>query len=145
VEVLAALERDGTPRIVVRADERQPARTELRFYLPGGPLLLSEFMPVLEDFGLRALAEDQIVVTPAGGPPCAMQSFFVQDRRGRPLAIEAVGPRLTDALLAVHGRRVVSDALDRLVVEAGLDWRAVDCLRAYRATRSRSGSARGRS
>jgi glutamate dehydrogenase len=131
IELLDAVARDGTPRIVVRDDARAPGRTELRFYLAGAPLVLSEFMPVLEDLGLRALAEDQVVLTPGGGALHAVQSFFVQDRRGRPLAVDAVGPRLVDALLAVHGRRVCSDLLNRLVVEAGLDWRAVDCLRTY--------------
>src|SRR5207244_3799829 len=43
----------------------------------------------------------------------------------------AAGPRLVDALLAVRAGRAASDALGRLVLEAGLDWRAVDCLRAY--------------
>jgi len=141
IELLDAVVRDGTPRIVLRDDARMPARTELRFYLAGAPLVLSEFMPVLEDLGLRALAEDQVVATPAGGPSCAVQSFFVQDRRGQPLAADAVGARLVDALLAVHGRRIRSDVLNRLVVEAGLDWRAVDCLRAYRGYAVHAGLA----
>src|SRR5207244_11977675 len=56
--------------------------------------------------------------------------FFVQARRGRRLDA-AAGPRLIDALLAVRAGRVAGDPLGRLVLEAALDWRAVDCLRAY--------------
>src|SRR5439155_22804913 len=95
------------------------------------PFVLSEFVPVLENLGLRALAEDQIVVAPSGGGPVGLQSFFVQDRRGRPLDAGSAGPRLIDALLALGAGRTDDDLLNRLVVEAELDWRAVACLRAY--------------
>src|SRR5438552_591571 len=64
-------------------------------------------------------------------PRQSVQTFFVQDRAGRRLDPEAVGPRLTAALLALGAGRAESDTLNRLVVEAGLDWRAVACLRTY--------------
>src|SRR5207253_2677407 len=105
--------------------------TALRFYLARAPLVLSEFMPVLENLGLRVLEEDQEEVTPAGAPRQSVQTFFVQDRAGRRLDPEAVGPRLVAALLALGAGRAESDTLNRLVVEAGLDWRAVACLRTY--------------
>jgi glutamate dehydrogenase len=95
-------------------------------YLAGDPLVLSEVMPVLENLGLRALAEDQVPVRPATGRGESVQTFFVQDRRGKALDVDGVGARLTDALLAIRAGRVESDLLNRLVVEAGLDWRAVD-------------------
>src|SRR5207244_4721681 len=110
-------------------DRALPDTSALRLYVPGEPLVLSEFVPVLENLGLRALAEDQVVVTPHGGPRLFVQTFFVQDRQGRRLDA-AAGPRLVDALLAVRAGRAASDALGRLVLEAGLDWRAGDCLRA---------------
>ena len=131
VLTLDAVERDGMPRIALRNDPRAPTTTELRFYLPGEPLVLSEFMPVLENLGLRALTEDQVAVRPASGSRLTVQTFFLQDRRGRRLDVDAIGPRLTDALLALRDGRVENDLLNRLVVEAGLDWRAVDALRTY--------------
>src|SRR5262249_22726549 len=57
--------------------------------------------------------------------------FLVQSRAGRPLDTARSGARLTELLLAVHAGRLPDDGLNRLVVEADLDWRAVDCLRAY--------------
>src|SRR5207247_2095547 len=105
--------------------------TALRFYLAREPLVLSEFMPVLENLGLRVLAEDQEGVTPAGAPRQSVQTFFVQDRAARRLDPQAVGPRLTAALLALGAGRAESDGLGRLVIEAGLDWRAGACLRTY--------------
>ncbi|HYR96895.1 MAG TPA: NAD-glutamate dehydrogenase domain-containing protein, partial [Candidatus Binatus sp.] len=131
VLILDAVERDGVPRITLHNEPRAPATTELRFYLPGEPLVLSEFMPVLENLGLRALAEDQVAVCPTSGSRLTVQTFFVQDRQGRRLDLDAVGPRLTDALLALRAGRTENDLLNRLVLEAGLDWRAVDGLRTY--------------
>ncbi len=128
VVLLDAAAREGVR--VVLCNETATT-TALRFYLARAPLVLSEFMPVLENLGLRVLAEDQEGVTPAGAPRQSVQTFFVQDRAGRRLDPEAVGPRLTAALLALGAGRAESDTLNRLVVEAGLDWRAVACLRTY--------------
>ena len=128
VVLLDAAAREGV-RVVL--SNETATTTALRFYLARAPLVLSEFMPVLENLGLRVLAEDQEGVTPAGAPGQSVQTFFVQDRAGRRLDPEAVGPRLVAALLALGAGRAESDTLNRLVVEAGLDWRAVACLRTY--------------
>jgi glutamate dehydrogenase len=134
----------GTPRVTLRNDERAPATSALHLYVAGEPLVLSEFMPVLENLGLRALAENQVVVTPAERPRLFVQTFLVQDARGRRLDPPAVGARLADALLAIAAGRAENDALNRLVLEAGLDWRSVDCLRAYAGYACQAGfAARG--
>jgi glutamate dehydrogenase len=133
VLVLEQVLREGNPRIVLGNDDGSPEATALRLFLAGAPLVLSEFMPVIENLGLRALTEEQVPVTPAGGGRLTIQTFFVQDRAGRRLDPQAIGSRLADALLAVHAGRVTNDALNRLVLEGGLDWRAVDCLRTYGA------------
>jgi glutamate dehydrogenase len=140
VGFLAAAERDGKPRVALANDERADT-TALRFYLAGEPLVLSEFMPVLENLGLRALAEDQVIITPAAGRRLALQTFHVQDRAGRRLDVDTVGPRLADVLLALRARRIENDVLNRLVLEAGLDWRAVHCLRTYAGYAVQSGVA----
>src|SRR5439155_1060970 len=121
---------EGTMRVALGDDRTLPDTSALRVYIAGEPLVLSDFVPVLENLGLRVIAEDQVAVTPADAPRLFVQTFFVQDRHGRRLDA-AAGPRLIDALLAVRAGRVAGDPLGRLVLEAALDWRAVDCLRAY--------------
>jgi glutamate dehydrogenase len=141
VVLLDAVARDGTPRIALRDAGAVSGTTELRMYVARAPLVLSEFLPVLEHLGLRVLAEDQVIVTPAAAAAVAMHSFFVQDRRGRALDVASVGSRVSDALLAVQVGRTESDPLDRLVLEAGLDWRAVACLRTYCGWAAQAGIA----
>jgi glutamate dehydrogenase len=141
VVLLDAVATDGNARVALRNDAATPATTALRLYIAGEPVVLSEFMPVLEHLGLRALAEDQVSVAPPNRPPLYVQTFVVQDRQGRRLDESAVGVRLIDALLALRAGRVENDVLGRLVLEAGLDWRAVDCLRAYCGYASQIGLA----
>jgi glutamate dehydrogenase len=139
VELLDAVAGDGATRVVLEAGAGADT-SALRLYLAGRPLVLSDVMPLLEHLGLRALAEDQVTVAPSHGPPLFVQRFVVQDRQGRPLA-DAAGPRLVDALLAVVGGRVESDDLNALVVDAALEWRAVDALRAYAGYGAQAGLA----
>ena len=104
----------------------------LRLHAPGQPIALADLLPVLEHLGLRPLAQDQVVVRPHDGSTAVVQSFAVEDRHGRPLD-PVVGPRLVDAFHAVRAGWVDDDVLGRLVIDAGLDWRAVACLRTYAA------------
>ena len=60
--------------------------------------------------------------------------------RRRPLDLAEVGDRVADCVAAVRRGDAESDTLNRLVVVAGLDWRQVNILRAYRMYRQRIGS-----
>jgi glutamate dehydrogenase len=105
--------------------------TELKLYLREARLILSDFMPILEDCGLRVVA-----VTPfdVKGPEMAgalIYSFVVQGPDHQPLDIEKVGTRLADTILAVRRGEVSSDRLNELVLTSGLAWREVDVLRGY--------------
>src|SRR5206468_2489106 len=82
VALLEAALGEGAMRVALGDDRALPDTSALRLYVPGEPLVLSEFVPVLENLGLRALAEDQVVLTPHGAPRLFVQTFFVQDRQG---------------------------------------------------------------
>ena len=58
----------------------------------------------------------------------------------RPLDLAEVGERVADCIAAVRRGDAESDSLNRLVVVAGLNWRQVNVLRAYRMYRQRIGS-----
>jgi glutamate dehydrogenase len=105
--------------------------TVLRVYLSGEPLVLTDFLPLLDHAGVRTLVEDRVRLDPPVGPPVFLHRFLLQDRAGQPLDVARIGDRFVALLHAVRANRVVTDDLDRLVLEAHLDWRAVECLRAY--------------
>ena len=129
VSLLAEVITGGVPRVRLRpASATTPAA--LRLYVGGPPPALSECMPILENLGLRTLASDRVAV-PVGGPaPLHVLTFHVEPRRGGELDA-AAGERLADAVVAVLSGRGENDVLNRLVLDAGLGWRAVAALRAY--------------
>ena len=69
-----------------------------------------------------------------------VQDFGVLGPDDRPLDLDAVGERVADCIAAVRRGDAESDTLNRLVLVAGLDWRQVNILRAYRMYRQRIGS-----
>ncbi len=132
VERFERVQHDACMQVALH-DDADGATTALQLYRADAPLVLSECVAMLEHLGLRALAEDQVRVALPEGRLLFVQTFRIQDRRQQRLDVAAVGARLANALVAIHDERTQNDVLNRLVVEAGLDWRAVDCLRAYGA------------
>jgi glutamate dehydrogenase len=102
-----------------------------RLYLPGPPLVLSDFLPLLENLGFQVLAQDLSLVELEGVGPVQIHSFPVRDARGMPIAVEDIGPRVRDALLLLYAGKLENDVLNVLVLRAGLTWRQVEVLRAY--------------
>ena len=58
----------------------------------------------------------------------------------KPIDLQAHGARVADCISAVWRGDTESDTLNRLVLAAGLDWRQIEILRAYRKYRQRIGS-----
>ncbi len=105
--------------------------TELRLYLHGGRMILSDFMPILEDCGLRVVAVSPFEVDGPEVDRAIIYTFALQDAAGRPLDVEAVSTILGQTVLMGRVGDVTSDTLNALVVKAGLHWRDVDVLRTY--------------
>ena len=107
--------------------------TELKLFLRGERLILSDFMPILEAAGLRVIAIKPYEVGRREAPDATIYVFAIQDGRGRRLDVEHRGDLLAEALLAARAGDVVSDSLNALVIGAGLHWREVDVLRGFAA------------
>ena len=103
--------------------------TELKLFLRDERLVLSDFMPILENAGLRVMAMKPYEVGANGSPSATVYVFAVQDQEGNVLEVESCGELLSETLLAARAGDVVSDPLNALVVSAGLHWREVDALR----------------
>ena len=105
--------------------------TELKLFLRGERLILSDFMPILEAAGLRVIAMKPYEVGANGSPEATIYVFAVQDGQRRKLDVEGCGERLSETVLAARAGDALSDPLNALVVTAGLRWREVDVLRGY--------------
>ena len=109
-------------------DERFSA---VKLYLAEEELVLSEFLPVLENLGLKVFAEDPVAVTLPEVGQVRIHTFFVQDTAGARLDVARAAPLLKPALLMLHAGRIENDPLNALILQAGLEWRQVDLLRTY--------------
>lgn len=104
--------------------------TELRLYRLGPRLVLSDFMPILENAGLRVIADSPAKLGGAGVPGGAVHTFAVQTAGKSPLDLVEAGPPLVDAILAVSAGDATDDRLNGLIPTARLAWREVEVLRA---------------
>jgi glutamate dehydrogenase len=136
LRVILDMDQDGRA-IALRMsndEERGDAEpvTRLRVYLRGERLVLSDFMPILEDAGLRVISMSPFETRAVeGGQPVMIYVFVVQDPQHQLLDLERSAGTLTDAILAAWAGDVVSDPLNALILTAGLTWREVDVLRGY--------------
>jgi glutamate dehydrogenase len=134
IRCVEALVATRTPQVDLTndADAGGEARfTAVKLYLAGGELVLSDFLPVLENLGLKLFTEDALYMELPDAGRVQMHTFYVQDRSGGRLDVGAAAPLLQPALLGLYGGRIESDRLNALIIGAGLDWAQVDLLRTY--------------
>ena len=118
---------------------RSGPRTRLALYKRGGKVPLSEFLPTLEALGLRVYDERPTRLDHGDGDTF-IQNFGVLGPDSQPLDLADAGARVAEVIAAVRRGEAESGTLNRLVVTAGLTWRQVGVLRAYRSYRQRVGS-----
>ncbi|HEU4356117.1 MAG TPA: NAD-glutamate dehydrogenase domain-containing protein, partial [Actinomycetota bacterium] len=128
------LERGDDPFVVGLSNEVLDARalTRVRLYKIGGKIQLSDFVPTLESLGLRVVEEVPTDLIADVTDERFLQDFGVLASDGKPIDVDAIGPRIADCIAAVWRGECEMDSLNRLVISAGLDWRQVQILRAYR-------------
>ncbi len=95
-------------------------------------ILLTDLMPVIDNFGLVISDGVAVAVNPKGLAPQHIDTFRIASVPG--IGREELLARadaLVAGLEAVFQRHMASDAYNRLVLRAGLSWEEVDLVRAY--------------
>ena len=115
-------------------------------YRLGGPISLSQRVPVLENLGFVAIDERSYELMPrfADGPrPVTLHDMAIETADGSPIDLATHDKRLEAAFLAVFRGDADNDAFNRLAMSAGADWRSVAALRACAAYLRQLGSPFG--
>jgi glutamate dehydrogenase len=107
------------------------AERRLTIYRVGERLLLSEVLPVLQHMGVDVLDERPYEIDRIGAPLAWVYDFGLASPTGEVPFPGTLPERFTDAITAVWAGRAEDDALNSLVLLAGLTWRQVAVLRAY--------------
>ena len=129
---LEALAAEGGPQFALyfeRGDAERETST-LRIYL-ARPWLLSDLLPAVDRFGIRVVDARQTRVAPRDRAESVIATLRVLPLGGDQADLDALAPRLSEALGATLRGAAPDDALNGLVLHAGLDWREADLVRAY--------------
>ena len=102
-----------------------------RIYRAGGPVVLSESLPMLEHMGVRVLSENPYRIGPDGAAQVWVHDFALEAPATRESDIETLARLFEDAFTRVFSGRDESDEFNRLVLLAGLAADDVVILRAY--------------
>ncbi|NQW10723.1 MAG: NAD-glutamate dehydrogenase [Alphaproteobacteria bacterium] len=104
----------------------------LKLFHCGSPVPLSDVMPMLENMGVKVLAEVPFEI---GGKalnnPIWAHDFEMRLRDGSDVDLAAIKQPFQDAFAAVWNNQMDDDGFNGLVLGAGLTWREVTVLRAY--------------
>ncbi|NOY25990.1 MAG: NAD-glutamate dehydrogenase, partial [Oligoflexia bacterium] len=95
-------------------------------------VLLSDMLPVLDDFGLIVIDQYANEVDVKDYHPMTLDTFRLKGVWGmEDEDVIARGPMLIDGLEAVFDHLIEDDLLNRVLLRAAIPWQAVDMLRAY--------------
>jgi glutamate dehydrogenase len=118
-------------RVVADVYQDDCGRISLRLYQLHN-ILLSEMLPVLDNFGLVVLDQFSDAVSPSDGDGCTIDTFRLQGvRTGDEEAVLDFAPQLVDAVEAVFTQQMTDDGLNQLLLSARIPWQAVDMIRGY--------------
>lgn len=94
-------------------------------------LLLSDIMPILDNFGLRVANSFVNHARFADGRVLSLETFRFELETRDLVEDEELRQDFLEALAAVFSGEMASDALNRVLLPARLSWREVDLLRSY--------------
>lgn len=104
----------------------------LKVYRRGGPVILSDSLPMLEHMGVRVLAEDNHRIQFAAAEDTVwMHDFALQAQPNAEIDPQALARLFEDAFARVFRGEVENDDFNRLVLLAGLSAQEIVVLRAY--------------
>ncbi|HLZ74308.1 NAD-glutamate dehydrogenase [Phenylobacterium sp.] len=129
-------------QICVRA-YRLPSDSKLQFrfklYRQGPPAPLSDVLPILDNMGLKAIAEAGFPVCRPRTPAVWVHDFEIEDPNGARLVFADLKAAFEDAVVAVWTGKTENDGFNRLVLELALPWREAALIRALARHRQQSG------
>ncbi len=103
----------------------------LRLFHKDSALPLSDVLPQIENMGLRVVSEQPYEITPKGQPSIWVHDFEGQLKNPDGVDVAAREPLFADAVKHLYAGNLEDDSFNRLVLQAGLNWREVTLLRSY--------------
>ncbi len=133
IEMMARLsEASPLALSLYRPLEAPPGLLRFQIVHRGGPVTLSDSLPMLEHMGLRVLDEHPHRIVPLGSPPIAMHDFGVQSALPEvDMEVETLHEVFEDAFAKIFRGEVENDDFNKLVIAARIPADEIVVLRAY--------------
>jgi glutamate dehydrogenase len=122
-----------------RVDADGPLHFRFKLYRKNTPAPLADVLPILENMGLKAMAEAGFEIAPDGLDPVWVHDFEIEDPRGANLIFAEVKEAFEDVVEAVWSGITENDGFNRLVMELSVPWRDAALVRALARYRQQSG------
>jgi glutamate dehydrogenase len=131
IEMMAKLS-DAEPlaRALYRPLEASPGTLRFKLFRRGGPVTLSDSLPMLEHMGLKVLDERPYRIAPEGLPPIWMHDLGLLSGDSE-LEVDSLHAVFEQAFGLVFRGEVENDDFNRLVVAAGMPAEEIVVLRAF--------------
>jgi glutamate dehydrogenase len=114
-----------------RPQHQKPGRMHLKIVRIGDPVPISDLLPILENFGLRVIAERPYELAWPEGGTAWIQDFELEHRDGLAIDIGRIEQRFKEALEMTWSGDAENDGFNRLLLAADLTAREITVLRAY--------------
>jgi len=128
----SAVASDGLELNLYRPPEAVHGGLRFKIFNRGGPLALSDVLPVVENMGFKAI--DEFPYRLSAGPDATemwIHDFGVVDRSGLEIDVTETKQRFQDGFERIWRGEVENDGFNQLITRAGLAWRQIVVLRAY--------------
>ena len=115
-----------------RPDVRHRDSLFLKIFRGREAVPISDLLPMLENMGLRVMAERPYELEFSGGGRCWIQDLELELKAASPFTnFESLAGEFQRAFTAVWTGRMDNDSFNQLTLRAGVPWRFVTVLRAY--------------
>ena len=103
----------------------------LKLYHPNFTIALSDVLPIIENMGLRAISERPFSLSLRNGELYWINEFTITYANHEDIDLEKLRDDFIEAFLRVWDKNAENDGFNKLVLDAGMDWRSVMMIRAY--------------
>jgi len=130
-EIEQAIAKSRLRSNLTHVEGQEENKLRFKIYCPGGPVALSDILPVLENLNLRVLSEIPFVVSPTHVHKVWMHDFEVQTREGEPVDLDHIRDNFLEGFSRIWREEGENDGFNRLILRANFDWRECQLFRAY--------------
>jgi glutamate dehydrogenase len=116
---------------IYRTDPKRKDKLFLKIFRGQDSIAISDLLPMLENMGLKVMAERPYELELGGGKRAWIQDLELLLQSPAAVGFESLDHEIKSAFTAVWTGRMDNDSFNQLTLSAGVPWRMVNVLRAY--------------